>query len=77
MVPAIVPVPLPFVKEKPDARVGLAFVLQQIPRLVTVPPPSDVMLPVAAALLLVIEFTAPVDSVGTWILNVVKLICGP
>ena len=58
------PVPLPSVVLLSEV-VGLADVLQQTPRAVTVAPPSDVTFPPLDALFVVIKETVVVVTVGT------------
>ena len=59
-----------------DTIVGFADVLQQTPRAVTGAPPSLVTFPPLVAVLLAIEDTAMVVSVGT-VADVVKLTSFP
>ena len=60
-----VPIPVPSAV-KLLANVGLILVLQQIPLTVTGDPPSDVIVPPLEAVVLVIEETPVVVSVGNW-----------
>ena len=59
-----VPAPLPSVVFVAKAVVGLGVVLQQIPRTVTVAPPSSVILPPLDAVVFVTDVAAVVVSVG-------------
>jgi hypothetical protein len=65
------PVPELLVVELSDV-VGLELVDQQTPLAVTVPPPSEVILPPDTAVVNEIEVTAVVVRVGTWTAWVVK-----
>lgn len=59
-----VPAPLPSVVFVAIAVVGLGVVLQQMPRTVTVAPPSSVILPPLAAVVFVTDVAAVVVMVG-------------
>lgn len=73
------PIPLPSVVLVGKAIVGLAVVLQQMPRAVTTAPPSAVTLPPLAAVVVVIEVIEVVVTVGNAVVDVVvvKLISLP
>ena len=72
-----VPVPAPSIVLVVNAVVGLAVVLQQIPLIVMVAPPSEVMLPPDVAVEVVILLNAFVVSVAIIAGNVVNVCCVP
>ena len=59
-----IPVPVPSVVLVDKATVGLAVVLQQTPRAVTAAPPSELIVPPLAAVVLVMADTAVVVITG-------------
>jgi hypothetical protein len=67
------PVTVPSVVLVARAVVGFIAVDQQIPLVVTVPPPFDVMFPPETAVVVVIDVAAAVVSVGTTIAVVVNV----